>query len=134
MDIPKDLLFTKTHEWVRNLGTTIEVGITDFAQHQLMDITHVEMPELQAHFRAGEELASVESTKAFSEIYAPVDGMIEEVNHLLAESPELINSDPYGQAWIYRMTPADMDDVNALMDANEYAEFTASEMEQKEDS
>ena len=129
MDIPNDLLFTKTHEWIRNLGSTIEVGITDFAQNQLMDITHVELPELHAHFRAGEELASVESTKAFSEIYAPVDGTVDEVNTDLSQSPELINTDPYGQAWIYRMTPLAMDDINALMSAQEYAEFAESEQD-----
>ena len=134
MDIPKDLFYTKTHEWVRNLGATIEVGITDFAQHQLLDITHVELPELHAHFRAGEELASVESTKAFSEIYAPVDGTVEEVNTALTQSPELINSDPYGQAWIFWMTPAHPDDIDALMSAKEYAEFAASEQEEHEDA
>ncbi len=129
MDIPKDLFYTKTHEWVRNLGNTIEVGITDFAQSQLMDITHVELPEVNAHFTANEELASVESTKAFSEIYAPIDGTVEEVNTQLANSPDIINSDPYVQAWIFRMTPAVMDDINALMDAQEYAEFVESEQD-----
>lgn len=132
MDIPKDLVYTKTHEWVRNLGNTIEVGITDFAQSQLMDITHVELPELGAHFAANEELASVESTKAFSEIYAPMDGTIEEVNTQLANSPDMINTDPYGQGWIFRMTPAVLDDVNALMNAQEYADFVESEQDNQD--
>ncbi len=115
-----ELKYTQTHEWVRRQGQQIEVGITDFAQHQLSDITFVELPEVGELFEANAEIAVVESIKAASDIYAPVKGVITEVNAQLASAPEVINSDPYGRGWLFRMTPDNMDALDTLMDADKY--------------
>ena len=117
---PEDLKYTKTHEWVRMKDGLIEAGITDFAQHQLSDITYVELPELNRHLDAGEEAVVVESIKAASDVYAPIAGTIVEVNEALANTPEVINSDPFGAGWIFRMKPDNADDVDALLSAEAY--------------
>ena len=117
---PDDLKYTKTHEWVRKKDGVIEAGITDFAQHQLSDITYVELPELNRHLDAGEEAVVVESIKAASDVYAPIAGTIVEVNEALANTPEVINSDPFGAGWIFRMKPDHADDVDALLSAEAY--------------
>lgn len=117
---PKDLRYTKTHEWVRQRDHVVEVGITDFAQHQLSDITCIELPEVDERFDSGEEAVVIESIKAASDICAPVSGVISEVNTELEESPELVNSDPYGAGWIFRIDPDNMEDVKSLMSADEY--------------
>ena len=117
---PDDLKYTKTHEWVRTKDGAIEAGITDFAQHQLSDITYVELPELNRHLDAGEEAVVVESIKAASDVYAPIAGTIVEVNEALANTPEIINSDPFGAGWIFRMDPDHADDVNVLLSAEAY--------------
>ena len=127
MKIPRDLKYTKTHEWLRINGAVIDVGITDFAQKQLSDITYVEFPAVDAAFHAREEVAVLESIKAAADIYAPVDGSIAETNSELETSPDLVNSDPYGEGWIFRMTPHDMADVEDLMEASEYEAFLAKE-------
>lgn len=117
---PKDLKYTKTHEWARRQGQQIEVGITDFAQHQLSDITYVELPEIGKALEANEEAAVVESIKAASDVCIPVKGVIAEVNDQLTGAPEVINSDPYGLGWLFRMTPDNMTDVDVLMDVDQY--------------
>ena len=117
---PNDLKYTKTHEWVRRREQQVEVGITDFAQHQLSDITYVELPEVGAKFAANNEAVVVESIKAASDVYAPLAGIITEVNVSLVAAPEVINSDPYGAGWLFRMTPDRMTDVDTLMDINQY--------------
>lgn len=117
---PDDLKYTKTHEWVRSKDGLIEVGITDFAQHQLSDITYVELPELNRHLDAGEEAVVVESIKAASDVYAPIAGTIVEVNEALADTPEIINSDPFNAGWIFRMNPDNADDADALLSAEAY--------------
>lgn len=117
---PVDLKYTKTHEWIRRRGQQIEVGITDFAQHQLSDITYVELPQIGAKFGANNEAMVVESIKAAADVYAPMAGVITEVNANLATAPEVINSDPYGAGWLFRMTPDRMADVDTLMDVKQY--------------
>ncbi|MFA5043452.1 MAG: glycine cleavage system protein GcvH [Kiritimatiellia bacterium] len=117
---PDDLKYTKTHEWVRAQDGMIEVGITDFAQHQLSDITYVELPELNRRLDAGEEAVVVESIKAASDVYAPIAGTIVEVNEALANAPDLVNSDPFGAGWLFRMNPDRADDVDALLSAEAY--------------
>ena len=117
---PDDLKYTKTHEWVRTKNGVIEAGITDFAQRQLSDITHVELPELNRHLDAGEEAVVVESIKAAAAVYAPIAGTIVEVNEALVPAPEVINSDPFGTGWIFRMNPDHADDVDALLSAEAY--------------
>ncbi len=117
---PKDLQYTKTHEWIRQHDHVIEVGITDFAQNQLSDITYVELPEIDQRFDSGDEVVVVESIKAATEVYAPVSGIVVEVNTDLGGSPDVINSDPYGGGWLFKMEPDNMDEVDGMMSAEEY--------------
>jgi glycine cleavage system H protein len=127
MEIPRKLRYTKTHEWVRGSGKEITVGITDFAQDQLSDLTYVELPTVGDSFSAQEEVAVVESVKAASDIYAPVSGTITQVNKALEEKPELINTDPYGDGWIYKMQPDDTSELDGLLDSDEYAQSMPDE-------
>lgn len=120
MDTPRDLRYTKTHEWVRWNGKVATVGITDFAQDQLSDLTYVELPTEGDSFSAQEEVAVVESVKAASDVYAPISGTITAVNKALLDKPELINTDPYGEGWIFKMTPDDVSELESLMDADSY--------------
>lgn len=120
MDTPRDLRYTKTHEWVRWNGKVATVGISDFAQDQLSDLTYVELPTAGDSFSAQEEVAVVESVKAASDVYAPISGTISDVNKALIEKPELINSDPYGQGWIFKIVPDDVSELESLLDADQY--------------
>lgn len=120
MDTPRDLRYTKTHEWVRWNGKVATVGITDFAQDQLSDLTYVELPTEGDSFSAQEEVAVVESVKAASDVYAPISGTISAVNKALLDKPELINTDPYGEGWIFKMVPDDVSELESLMDADTY--------------
>ena len=116
MDIPKDRFYTKTHEWALPEGDTVLVGITDYAQDALGDVVYVELPEVG---RVVEKTAS--------DIYAPVAGEIVEVNLALEKTPELVNQDPYGEGWIFRLKPRDMGDLDELLDAEGYQEVLESE-------
>lgn len=124
MNIPSDLLYTTSHEWARVDGDTVTMGITDFAQHQLGDLTFVELPEAGTAFDKGDEIGSVESVKAASEVYSPVTGTVDAVNEELEDAPELVNQDPYGKGWMVRFKAAAPED---LMDAEAYAELVAGE-------
>jgi len=121
MSIPSDLKYTNSHEWIREVDGHLVIGITDFAQHQLGDLTFVELPDVDAEFAAADEVSVVESVKAASEIYAPVAGKVVAVNDSLEMKPELINSDPYGEGWIYKLEPTGS--LDALLDAAAYAEL-----------
>jgi len=118
---PTDLRYTEKHEWVRIEGADAWVGITDFAQDALTEVVWVELPNVGSHFEAMEPLASVESVKSVSEIYAPVSGLVVEVNESLEDSPEVINQDPYGDGWICKISVADSTDLDVLLDASAYA-------------
>ena len=118
--LPNDRRYTKEHEWVQPAGGTATVGITDFAQHELGDIVYVELPEIGRAVEAGEVLGTIESVKAVSEIYAPVSGTITEVNTLLLDKPETINLDAHGAGWICKLKLAQLDELDELMDAEEY--------------
>lgn len=120
MDTPRELRYTKTHEWVRWNGKVATVGITDFAQDQLSDLTYVELPTAGDSFSAQEEVAVVESVKAASDVYAPISGTISDVNKALIEKPELINTDPYGEGWIFKIVPDDNSELESLLDAEQY--------------
>ena len=100
-NIPKDLKYAKSHEWVRVSGAEATVGITDHAQHELTDVVFVELPEPGKKLKAGEACAVVESVKTASDIYSPLSGQVTEVNKALGDNPELVNSDPYGAGWLY---------------------------------
>jgi glycine cleavage system H protein len=122
--IPTDLKYTKSHEWVRANGDgTITVGVTDLAQAQLGDMVFVEMPEVGRTVAAGEECAVVESVKAASDVYSPVDGEVLEVNEALTETPELINQDPYGEGWLFRLQSSKS--LDGLLDASAYEALEA---------
>ncbi|MBW7908285.1 MAG: glycine cleavage system protein GcvH [Kiritimatiellae bacterium] len=120
MDTPRDLRYTQTHEWVRYKGKVVTVGLTDYAQDQLSDLTYVELPTEGDSFSAQDQVAVVESVKTASDVYAPISGSITEVNKALLDKPELINTDPYGEGWIFKMIPDDVTELENLMDADEY--------------
>ena len=127
-NIPADLKYAKTHEWARiNDDGSVTVGISDSAQDQLGDMVFIEVPETGQNVAAAEACAVVESVKAASDVYAPIAGEIVEVNEGLADSPETVNTDVYGEGWIFRMTPADKAELDNLMDAETYESFLASE-------
>ncbi|MFP5308442.1 MAG: glycine cleavage system protein GcvH [Actinomycetes bacterium] len=124
-DIPADLKYTAEHEWVRVEGTTVTVGITDYAQDQLGDVVYVDLPESGAAVTSGQAFGEVESTKSVSDLFAPVDGTVAERNDALDDRPELINSDPYGEGWLVRIELADGASTDALLDAAAYTDLTA---------
>ena len=125
-NIPADLKYTKSHEWVRTLANgTVEIGITDHAQGALGDLVFVEVPEAGRSLSAGDSFAVVESVKAASDVYAPIGGAVVEANTALGSQPELINSEPYGAGWIMRLKPSGA--APALLTAAEYQAHLAAE-------
>jgi len=118
---PSDLKYTKSHEWVRDNGDgTVTVGITDHAQELLGDVVYVELPEVDGSYNAKDSCGVIESVKAASDMYAPLDGEVIEVNEELDDEPELINSAPFGEGWIFNMKLSNADDLETLLDANAY--------------
>jgi len=127
-NIPAELRYTKSHEWVRkNEDGTLTIGISDHAQELLGDLVFVDTPESGSSFEQGEDCAVVESVKAASDVYCPISGEVIEANGLLADAPETINADPYGDGWIFNLKPEDEDDFDGLMSAEEYTDFVAAE-------
>lgn len=127
-EIPGELKFTKSHEWVRiNDDGTASIGITDHAQDLMGDMVYIELPEVGDTVEAGKECAVVESVKAASDIYAPIDGEIVEVNESVSDSPETINQDPYESGWIFKVQPVDDNAFDDLLDANEYQDLIDAE-------
>ena len=124
MNIPPELRYSTDHEWVRVEGNVATIGITDFAQDALGDVVFVEIPERGAAVTAGESFTEVESTKSVSDIYAPVSGSIVDVNDALESTPELLNSDPYGEGWLCRIEFTDGAELDSLMDADGYRALT----------
>jgi len=120
MNIPDDLLYAETHEWIKREGDNVRVGITDHAQSELTDVVYVELPKMDRQANAKEAIAVVESVKAASDIYAPVKGTVVEVNKALEADPGLINREPYGQGWIFVLKLDNADDLKQLKDAEAY--------------
>ena len=121
---PSDLKYTKTHEWLRDNGDeTFTIGITEHAQDLLGDVVFVELPEVESELTAEENCGVIESVKAASDMYAPVDGEVTEVNEELDGEPELINTAPFGEGWIFTLKVKNIADVEALMDADAYESF-----------
>ncbi|HVI81346.1 MAG TPA: glycine cleavage system protein GcvH [Chthoniobacterales bacterium] len=120
MNVPDDLLYTESHEWIKRQGDKIRVGITDHAQAELTDVVFVELPKVDRHANAKEAIAVVESVKAASDIYAPVKGTVVEVNKALEADPGLINREPFGQGWLFAMKIDNPDDLKNLKDAAAY--------------
>ena len=122
-NIPANLLYTKTHEWIqKNADGTITVGITDHAQDQLGDMVFIEVPEVDSEFTAGEEISVVESVKAASDVYTPVAGQVVAINEQLADAPELVNTSPYDEGWIFKLRISDEGELDTLLDAEQYQE------------
>jgi glycine cleavage system H protein len=120
MNVPDDLRYSSDHEWVRTEGGRIRVGITDYAQDALGDVVFVDLPDVGSAVQPGGTIGEVESTKSVSDIYAPVSGTVVEVNADLADAPERLNEDPYGDGWICVLEPSDATEVEALLDAAAY--------------
>jgi glycine cleavage system H protein len=124
MDVPEDLLYTSDHEWARSEGGKIRVGITDFAQDALGDVVFVALPGSGTIVEAHGPLGEVESTKSVSQIYAPVSGTVVEVNTSLADSPELVNGEPYGAGWLVVIDPSDVAELTGLLEPASYRQAT----------
>ena len=124
MNIPADLRYSSDHEWIRQDGNTVTIGITEFAQDSLGDVVFVEAPEASSVVVAGDSFTEVESTKSVSDIYAPVSGTIVAINDKLDDTPELLNSDPYGDGWICSIEMSDPSQLDGLMDADSYRALT----------
>jgi len=120
MNFPSNLRYTKEHEWIKMDGNVATIGITDYAQRELGDIVYVEVETVGKSLKAGEIFGTVEAVKTVSDLFLPVDGTITELNAGLANSPESVNSDPYGEGWMIKMTVNNPADVEALMDAAAY--------------
>jgi glycine cleavage system H protein len=129
MDFPEDLRYTREHEWARKRGNQLVVGITDFAQDQLGDVVFVELPEVGDVVKKGESFGVVESTKAVSELFAPVSGKVVEVNDPLADAPEAINEDPYEEGWMIVVEPSDPAELDTLLDVKAYRAFVEEQEE-----
>jgi glycine cleavage system H protein len=126
MDVPEDLRYSTDHEWVRSEGEAVRVGITDYAQDALGDVVFIDLPAVGTQLDAGGVLGEVESTKSVSEVYAPIAGTVVAVNMELADAPERVNDDPYGEGWICDIRPSDPEAVERLLDAPAYRALTDS--------
>jgi glycine cleavage system H protein len=123
--VPEELKYTQEHEWVARTGVdSVRIGITDFAQTQLGDVVFVQLPEVGEELTAGQTIGEVESTKSVSDLYAPVTGSVVARNDALDAQPELINSDPYGEGWMFEVTVTEPDAVDGLLDADAYRAIT----------
>ncbi|MBI5886126.1 MAG: glycine cleavage system protein GcvH [Deltaproteobacteria bacterium] len=127
MDFPKDLKYTKEHEWVKLDGNVATVGITDYAQDSLGDVVYVELPQEGGTVTKNEPFGVVESVKAVSDLYSPISGSVTEVNDAIVDTPEAINEDPYGDAWMIKVDVASLDELDDLMSADEYQKFIEEE-------
>jgi glycine cleavage system H protein len=128
-NVPEDLHYSKDHEWVRVEGGQAIIGITDYAQNSLGDVVYVELPKADDEFAANESFGSVESVKAVSEVFTPVAGAVVAINQSLGDEPEKVNSDPYGEGWMIRVAMSNPNEVDSLLTAAEYEDFTKAETE-----
>lgn len=133
MDVPKELRYSTEHEWVAVEDGIARVGITDYAQDQLGDVVYVELPEVETAVQKEEPFGVIESVKAVSDLFSPVSGTVTEVNIDLPSSPEMVNDDPYGDAWMIRIQVSEPDELEDLMDADEYLAFVEQERADRED-
>jgi glycine cleavage system H protein len=123
MKVDPGCKYHEEHEWIRVEGDEGVIGVSDYAQEQLSDVVYVELPEVGDSFEAGDVLAVIESVKAASDVYMPITGEVLEINEVLEDSPELVNSDPYGEAWLVRVTIADPGELDGLMEADAYQAY-----------
>ena len=127
MSSPDDRKYSKEHEWVLLTGDTARVGITDFAQDQLGDVVYVDLPEPGAALTQFEKMGEIESVKAVSDLYAPISGEVVSANQAVVDTPELVNSDPHGDGWLLEVRLTDASEMDKLLSAQEYDDFTAAE-------
>ena len=127
MSTPEDNRYAKSHEYVHLEGNVATIGITDYAQKELGDVVFVELPQVGSDLEAADELGSIESVKAVSELFSPVSGEVVEINEALAENPALVNTDPYGDGWMIRIRVSDPTEIDELMTAEEYDEYIEKE-------
>ena len=120
MTFPEDLLYTDTHEWLREEGGRVTIGVTDYAQSQLKDIVHVDLPEVGSEFRKGDSIGVVESVKTVADIYSPISGKVTEANFTLKDHPEFINEDPYGKGWLIKMEIPNREELKRLLSSKVY--------------
>jgi glycine cleavage system H protein len=120
MTFPEDLLYTDTHEWLREEGGRVTIGVTDYAQSQLKDIVHVDLPEVGSEFRKGDSIGVVESVKTVADIYSPTSGKVTEANFTLKDHPEFINEDPYGKGWLIKMEIPNREELKRLLSSKAY--------------
>ena len=123
MNIPKELKYTKTHEWVKRADKRVVIGITDYAQHEISDVVFVELPQVGQVVEAGKGVSIVESVKAAFDIYAPVSGEVRAINTMLESDPAIVNQDPYGKGWFFELTPQDPADLDQLMTHDQYEQM-----------
>ena len=127
---PDDLQYTKDHEWIRVADGVGTVGITDFAQEQLGDVVHVQLPRVGEKFEAHDTFGEVESVKTFSELFIPVSGEVAEINEALADAPELVNNSPYAEGWMIKIKIGKPSEIDSLLSASEYEDFVGSQKEE----
>ncbi len=127
MEYPDDIRYTKEHEWARAEDGGVRIGITDYAQDALGDVVYVDLPDVGSVLRANQPFGEVESTKSVSDLYSPIEGTVIQRNPLIDERPELVNEQPYGDGWLVMVEPADLEAMEALMDAAAYRTFVESE-------
>lgn len=124
MEVPEDLFYTEEHEWIRQDGSVVRIGITDYAQDQLGDVVYVELPDDGATVAKDDLLVEIESTKSVGEVYAPVAGRVSAINQAVADSPELVNTSPYGEGWLLELEVEDEIGTQDLLDAAAYRDLT----------
>ncbi|NDD62611.1 MAG: glycine cleavage system protein GcvH [Acidobacteria bacterium] len=124
---PENLQYTKDHEWILVEGDAGTIGITHFAQNQLGDIVHVQLPRVGDKFKANDSFGEIESVKTFSELFIPVSGEVTEVNEALGDTPEVVNNSPYGDGWMIRIKISNPSELDKLLNSNEYEDFTSAQ-------
>ena len=129
MDFPGNLLYSESHEWLRDEGGRATIGLTDYAQSQLKDIVYVELPEIGSEFKKGETMGVVESVKTVADVFSPVTGKVVETNQTLKDSPQFVNEDPYGKGWIVKMEIEDKGELKELLSPKGYQDFLPKEEE-----
>jgi len=120
MEFPEGLFYTESHEWVRDEGNQVTIGLTDYAQNQLKDIVYVELPEVGSEFQRGDSIGVVESVKTVADMFSPVSGKVTETNLTLKDHPQFVNEDPYGRGWILKMEFKDREEIRGLLSSKAY--------------
>jgi glycine cleavage system H protein len=123
MKFPEGLLYTESHEWVRDEGSQVTIGLTDYAQSQLKDIVYVEIPEMGSEFKRGDSIGVVESVKTVADIYSPITGKVVDANFTLKDHPQFVNEDPYGKGWLVKMEIGDREELKELLSSKAYQGF-----------